>query len=27
MGRKENIKDTITSNVKDKMWDAKELED
>ena len=26
MGSKENIKDTITSNVKDKTWDAKELE-
>ena len=26
MGSKEIIKDTITSNFKDKMWDAKEME-
>jgi len=26
MGSKDNIKDTITSSFKDKMWDAKELE-
>lgn len=26
MGRKDSIKDIITSNFKDKMWDSKELE-
>ena len=26
MGSKDNIKDIITSDFKDKMWDAKELE-
>ena len=26
MGSKDNVKDTITSSFKDKIWDAKELE-